>query len=63
MFREVALKPVFHASLKMWKRTCMCHWKMRLRKDFNPFLAVVSRKAMPLNAQLKIVSEVQDSGI
>jgi len=41
----------------------MCHWKMRLRKDFNPFLAVVSRKAMPLNAQLKIVSEVQDSGI
>jgi hypothetical protein len=36
---------------------------MRLRKGFNQFLAVVRRKAMPLNGQLKIVSEFQDSGI
>ena len=29
----------------------------------NEFLAVVKRKTMPLNAQLKMVSEIQDSGI
>jgi len=41
----------------------MCQWTIRLKRGFNLFLAVVRRKAMPLNAKLKIVSEVQDSGI